>query len=476
MYRTFSEIQTALKEGKTVEEIVNYYLANIQKRESLNAFIEVFETSALEKAKEVDQKLKDGTAGRLAGMVIGIKDNIAYKDHKVSASSKMLDGYVSVYSATAIERLLAEDAVIIGRLNSDEFSMGSTNKTSYYGPVKNPINEDYVPGGSSGGSAAAVAGNLCTAALGSDTGGSIRQPASFTGTVGLKPTYGRISRYGLIAYASSFDQISSLANNLEDVALLTEIMAGADEYDSTVSSREVPSLEVKATDKKLKFAYMEQALEGDNVDSTTKEEILNLIQALEAEGHEVTAVPFKYMDQLVPTYYVLTCAEASSNLSRYDGVHFGYRSADLTEDDDIYVKSRTEGFGEEVKRRIITGNYVLARDQYEDYYVKAQKVRRLIQESTNEMLDTYDVLLLPTAHSVAFKLNEEVNPVQMYMQDVYTVQANLTGHPAISFPLAKNADGMPFGIQLIGKAWGEKNLLDTSAYLMNLINEKKLAK
>ena len=280
MYKTFTEIKAVLEKGRTVQDILQKYLEKIKERKDLNAFLEVFEESARLKAKEVDEKIKNGTAGRLAGMVIGLKDNICYKDHKVSAASKMLEGFESIYSATVVERLLAEDAVIIGRLNGDEFSMGGSSEKSAYGPVKNPLNEDYVAGGSSGGSAAAVAGNLCTVSLGSDTGGSIRQPASFTGTIGFKPTYGRISRYGLIAYASSFDQIGPIANSIEDIALVTEIIAGKDEFDSTLSSREVPSYSISPIKGKLKIAYMKEALEEDNVDAEIKEEIEVLIKGL----------------------------------------------------------------------------------------------------------------------------------------------------------------------------------------------------
>ncbi|HLW39960.1 MAG TPA: amidase family protein, partial [Brumimicrobium sp.] len=390
MYKTFTEIKKVLEKGTTVESILEYYLENIEKRKSLNAFVEVFEKSARQKAVEVDEKIKNGTAGRLAGMVIGIKDNLCYKDHKVSAASKMLEGFESIYSATVIERLLAEDAVIIGRLNCDEFSMGASNEKSIYGAVKNPHNEDYVAGGSSGGSAAAVAANLCTVALGSDTGGSIRQPASFTGTIGFKPTYGRVSRYGLIAYASSFDQIGPVANSIHDIALVTEVIAGTDEYDSTLSSRKVPSLTISPIENKLKIAYMKEAIEGDEVDGEMKEKIEELIQNLREKGHVVEAISFEYLNQVVPAYYALTTAEASSNLARFDGVHFGYRSEEAKDLEELYIQSRTEGFGDEVKRRIMAGTFILSQNNYEAYYLKAQKVRRLIKERTDEILNEFD--------------------------------------------------------------------------------------
>lgn len=466
MYRTFTEIKAALDKGRTVQDILQKYFKNIEERKDLNAFIEVFKVSAVAQAKAVDEKLKNGTAGKLAGMIIGIKDNLCYKDHKVSASSKILEGFESIYTATAVERLIAEDAVIIGRLNCDEFAMGASNENSAFGEVKNAHNEDYVPGGSSGGSATAVAANLCTLALGSDTGGSIRQPASFTGTIGLKPSYGRISRYGLIAYASSFDQIGPIGHDVKDVALVTEVMAGPDEFDGTASTREVPALTPSPLKEKLKIAYIKETLDSDGIDPEVKERIEQLVNCLRADGHELIPVSFAYLEQMVPTYYVLTTAEASSNLSRFDGVHFGYRSDEAKGVEETYVKSRTEGFGDEVKRRIMAGTFVLSQGYYDAYYTKAQKVRRVIQDRTAEILSKNDLILLPTTPSTAFELNAVKDPIQMYLQDIYTVQANLSGNPAISLPIGKHSNGLPFGLQLIGKHFGEKELLDTSAYLM----------
>lgn len=475
MYRTFSEIKKALNNEATVESILEYYLKNIEERKSLNAFLEVFEDSARQKAKEVDEKLKNGTAGRLAGMIVGIKDNIVYKGHKVSAASKMLEGFESIYSSTVVERLLTEDAVIIGRLNSDEFSMGSANENSAFGPVKNPINEEYVPGGSSGGCSAAVAANLCTLALGSDTGGSVRQPASFTGTIGFKPTYGRISRHGLIAFASSFDQISPIANAIEDIALITEVLAGKDDFDGTLSSREVPQLLPLEKKKKLKLSYYQDLLDTEDVDPEIKGKFIELLENLKKQGHDLVPVSFPYLEQAIPTYYALTAGEASSNLSRYDGIHFGYRSEKAGSLEEIYFNSRTEGFGDEVKRRIMTGLFCLSRQNYNDYYLKAQKVRRLIQDETNQILATCDAIILPTTLSTAFKLNEIQNPVQMYYQDTFTVQANLTGHPAISIPFGIHSNKLPFGLQLIGNSFEEKELLNTTAYLIDFINDDKVS-
>ncbi len=465
MYKTYAEVKAAMEKGQSVKDILQSYLLAIEERKDLNAFTEVFLDTAIKKAEEVDQKIAEGKAGRLAGMVIAIKDNICYKHHKISASSKILDGFESIYSATVVERLLAEDAVIIGRTNCDEFAMGSSNENSAFGAVRNALNEDYVPGGSSGGSATAVAANLCTVALGSDTGGSIRQPASFTGTIGFKPTYGRVSRYGLIAYASSFDQIGPFANSVEDAALVTEIMAGKDEFDSTLSFKEVGSLQPTPLKGKLKIAYIRETLDSDGIDPEIKQRIEQLINCLRADGHELIPVSFPYLDKMVPTYYVLTTAEASSNLSRFDGVHYGYRSQDAVGVDATYIQSRTEGFGSEVKRRIMTGTFVLSHGYYDAYYSKGQKVRRLIQDKTNEILAKSDVILLPTSPSTAFKLNSVKEPIQMYLQDIYTVQANLAGNPAISLPIGLHSNGMPFGLQLIGDHFEEKKLLAISAYL-----------
>jgi len=467
MYRTYSDIQAALEKGVEVTAIVAHYLEAIEDRKDLNAFLEVFTEEAQQRALEIDAKIKAGTAGRLAGMVIGIKDNICYKNHHVSAASKILDGFESIYSATVVERLLAEDAIIIGRLNCDEFAMGGSNENSAYGVVRNAVNEDFVPGGSSGGSATAIAANLCTVALGSDTGGSIRQPASFTGTVGLKPTYGRVSRYGLIAYASSFDQIGPFTNNIEDAALVTEIMAGKDEFDSTVSSKEVGSLQPEPLQKKLKIGYIKECLDSDGIDPEIKKRIEQLINCLRADGHELIPVSFPYLEHIVPTYYVLTTAEASSNLARFDGVHYGHRSSDAVGVDATYKKSRNEGFGKEVKRRIMAGTFVLSHGYYDAYYAKAQKVRRLIQNRTNEILEKNDFILLPTTPTTAFPLGDVKDPIQMYLQDIFTVHANLSGNPAISLPIGMHSNGMPYGMQLMGRHFEEKELLDAAHFLMD---------
>lgn len=466
MLCTYAEVKQAISSGDTVVSILEGYLSVIKSNENLNAFLEVFEDSARAQAEIVDQKIKDGTAGKLAGMVVGLKDNLCYKGHKVSASSKILEGFESLYTGTAVQRLLDEDAIIIGRLNCDEFAMGSSNENSAFGPVLNPINNEYVPGGSSGGSASAVAAGMCTVALGSDTGGSIRQPASFTGTYGMKPTYGRISRYGLIAYASSFDQIGPLTNNIDDAALLLEVMAGSDEYDSTASSKEVDTYSDNVEpSQKLKIAVIQESLEMDGIDPEVKTRTLNVIDALKADGHQVDNVSFPYLDYMVPAYYVLTTAEASSNLSRFDGVHFGYRHDEAQGVEETYKKSRSEGFGPEVQRRIMAGTFVLSHGYYDAYYTKGQKVRRVLQNKTDEIFEKYDFIVLPTTPTTAFKLNAVSDPISMYLQDIYTVHANLAGNPAISLPMGNHSNGMPFGIQVIGDHFKEKEMFNFSRQL-----------
>jgi aspartyl-tRNA(Asn)/glutamyl-tRNA(Gln) amidotransferase subunit A len=470
-YNTLSEIQAELFSGRlTCEGLVNQYLQRINDRKDLNAFLEVFEDSAKVQAKNLDEKLKTRKPGKLAGMVIGLKDNICYKGHKVSASSKILEGFESIYSATVVDRLLAEDAIIIGRLNCDEFAMGSSNENSAYGKVKNPWNTKTVPGGSSGGSTAAVAADLCLAALGSDTGGSIRQPASFCGVVGLKPTYGRVSRYGLIAYASSFDQIGPITKNVDDAALILEVIAGQDEKDSTLSSKSVEAYSQNFDFQgKARVAYIKDCIEKEGLDPEIKSKLEETINKLREQGHVVEAVDFPYLDYLVPSYYVLTTAEASSNLSRFDGVHYGYCSPNAVDLESTYKKSRTEGFGPEVKRRIMLGTFVLSAGYYDAYYSKAQKVRRILTEKTNEILSQYDFILLPSTPGTAFEFGQKSgDPIKMYLEDIFTVQANLTGIPAISVPSGIHSNGLPFGMQLMAAKFQESKLLAFSKLLMSL--------
>jgi len=446
-------------------DLVEFYLNKAKTEDRFNAFLELFNSSALESAAALDKKINSGEAiGELAGAIIGLKDNLCFKDHKVGASSKILDGFTSLYTATAVQNLINQDAIILGRLNCDEFAMGSSNENSAYGVVKNPIDTSLVPGGSSGGSAASVAAGLCMASLGSDTGGSIRQPASFTGLVGLKPTYGRISRYGLIAFASSFDQIGPFTKSVDDSELLYKIMAGKDVLDSTSSIK--PIHKERSGQSKFTFAYYEEVINSPGLHPKTKTLFLEKIDALKAAGHKVISTSFPYLEQLVPCYYVLTTAEASSNLGRYDGVHYGARSEASEDIPSTYFNSRTEGFGPEVKRRIMLGTFVLSTGYYDAYYSKGQKVRRLIKDATDDILSKADFLISPTTPHPAFKIGEKANdPIALYLEDIFTVQANLAGNPAISVPMGMTDEGLPLGFQFLGKSFDEKTLFAAASLI-----------
>ncbi|MBL7917333.1 MAG: Asp-tRNA(Asn)/Glu-tRNA(Gln) amidotransferase subunit GatA [Bacteroidia bacterium] len=470
-FSTIKQLQADLKSGKTnCIDLVKESLQEANNKKHLNIFLELYEASALEKAKQVDEKIMQGKAGKLAGVIVGLKDNICYKGHKVSASSKILEGFESLFSATVTEKLLNEDAIIIGRCNCDEFAMGSSNENSAYGNVLNPLNEKTVPGGSSGGSAAAVAANICHVTLGSDTGGSIRQPASFTGTVGIKPTYGRVSRWGLIAYASSFDQIGPITKTVEDNALVLEVISGNDEYDSTVSQKPVEEYsKLLNQNKKYKIAYLKECVYADGLDAEVKAAVINKMEALKKAGHTVEEVSFPYLDYLVPVYYVLTTAEASSNLSRFDGIHYGYRSKNATDLESTYKKSRSEGFGKEVQRRIMLGTFVLSAGYYDAYYGKGQKVRRLIQNKTLEILKQYDFILTPTTPGTAFEFGKNsTDPIKMYLEDIFTVQAPIAGVPAISVPCGIHSNGLPMGIQLMANYFEEAKMFDLAKSLETL--------
>lgn len=467
-FRSLKKTQQAIASNiADCESITKSYLQEIKKNRTINAFIEVFEKEAIDSARKIDKKIKLGQGGKLAGMVLGIKDNICYRGHKSTASSKMLENFHSLYSATVIERVLKEDAIIIGRLNCDEFAMGSSNENTIYGAVKNPINNNKVAGGSSGGSAAAVSAGLCLAALGSDTGGSIRQPASFCGVVGLKPTYSRVSRYGLIAYASSFDQIGPITNNVDDASIILEVIAGEDIHDGTASKKIVENYsEIKKNNKNKRIGYISECLEREGVDVEVKKFIQDRIKKLKQKGHTVEPVSFPYLDFLIPTYYVLSTAEASSNLARFDGVHYGYRDHDAKELESVYFNSRTSGFGEEVKRRIMLGTFVLSSGYHEAFFTKAQKIRRLIQNATNKMFKEYDFIISPTTPHTAFDIDREYSdPTQMYLEDIFTVQANLSGNPAITLPLAFHSNGLPMGLHLMSSHFNELELLSFSKQL-----------
>lgn len=465
-YRSIKTLQSDLKNGTiSAVEVLNDYIHQIEEQKDLNAFIEIFNETATQQAKAVDAKIAaNQPLGKLFGVVVAIKDVIAYKDHQLSASSKILENYTSVYSATVIDKLLAEDAIIIGRVSCDEFAMGSTNESSIYGVVKNPVNKELVPGGSSGSSAVAVKAGLCTVSLGSDTGGSVRQPASFCGVVGLKPTYGRVSRFGLIAYGSSFDQIGPITNNVEDAALVMEVIAGEDEFDSTVSTKSVDNYSQLSQDaldlSKLKIGYYKAAIENESIDADVRAACKDVLDKLQAKGCKVEAIELKELDYIVPAYYVLTTAEASSNLARYDGIKYGYRSENATNLESTYKKSRSEGFGMEVKRRIMSGTFVLSSGYYDAYYTKAQKVRRIISDKTKEALKQFDFIMCPTAPTPAYKIGEvKDDPIAMYLGDIFTVQANITGMPAISLPLSESKNGLPIGIQFMANQFEENKLL-----------------
>jgi aspartyl-tRNA(Asn)/glutamyl-tRNA(Gln) amidotransferase subunit A len=472
-YRHFREIQHDLKRGDlTCVDLVRYHLSVIKNKSHLNAFLSVYVLESLKRAATIDKKIKTGTAGRLAGLVVGIKDVLSYQDHPLQGGSKILQGFTAQFSATAIERLLAEDAIIIGRQNCDEFAMGSSNENSAFGPVLNDLDNTRVPGGSSGGSAVAVMANMCKVSLGSDTGGSVRQPASFCGVIGLKPTYSRISRYGLIAYGSSFDCVGILSKSLEDIALVLEVIAGADEFDSTVSRTPVPNYSEALHEqrgKKFRISYIRETVESSGIQPEIRETLKDKIEKLKSNGHTVEPIDFPLIEYILPTYYILATAEASSNLSRYDGVRFGYRSSRTTDLQSLYKKTRAEAFGKEVQRRILLGTFVLSASYYDAYYTKAQKVRRMIRDKTREIFKAYDVLLMPTAPTTAFKLGEHAgNPVEMYLADLYSVQANVAGVPGISLPCGVDDQGLPIGLQLIADDFEETKLFQFSELFMNL--------
>ncbi|MCW5899805.1 MAG: Asp-tRNA(Asn)/Glu-tRNA(Gln) amidotransferase subunit GatA [Flavobacteriales bacterium] len=464
MADTLSDARAKLAQGATVVAATEQALAKAREAGELNAFLELFAGSAMEQASQVDARVRAGSAGPLAGLVIALKDNICYKGHRVGAASRILEGFTSLYSATAVERLLAADAVIIGRTNCDEFAMGSSNENSAYGPVLNPLDKSMVPGGSSGGSAVAVAAGIAHAALGSDTGGSIRQPASFTGTVGFKPTYGRISRHGLIAFASSFDQIGPFTRDVPTAAALYVTMAGRDPKDSTTSRRPVERVTLEHPGK-LRIGYFREGLQRAGMDPEVVAHLQDRIDRLKAEGHTVEPVEVPLLDHQVPTYYILATAEASSNLARFDGIHYGHRSTRAQGVDETYRLSRTEGFGAEVKRRILLGTFVLSAGYYDAYYAQAQRVRRILRDRTLAACKTYDLLMGPTCPGTAFAQGAVKDPVAMYLQDIFTVQANLTGTPAVSMPTGTHSNGLPFGIQLMAAPFEEAKLLAAAHHL-----------
>ena len=470
-FTNIEDYTKALSSGETsCNEAVTYYLQKIYAARHLNAFVEVYEEESITRAKHLDLKRKEGgVCGKLHGVIVALKDVICYKEHRVTAASGILKNFTSVYNSTAVERLLAEDAIIIGTCNCDEFAMGSTNENSVYGRVLNALDESKVPGGSSGGSAVAVQAGLCMVSLGSDTGGSVRQPADFCGITGFKPSYGRISRHGLIAYASSFDQIGIFSSNVQDAAKVLEVINGEDGYDSTVKQEVSQKFPVSAKVETYKIAILKNALEHKSLDPEIKNEIYELAEKLKRDGHSVEEIDFNLIDYIVPAYYVLTTAEASSNLSRYDGVRYGYRyEADVQDLTDFYKKTRSKGFGKEVKRRIMLGTFVLSEGYYDAYFTKAQQVRKLLVQETEDNFNKYDAILMPTVPATAFEAgNMAKDPVAVYLADIYTVYANLTGTPAISLPLFQHSNGLPFGVQVITKKFDELTLLNISHMLLD---------
>jgi len=470
---SFSSIQkyhAQLLSGEiTCLEAVHFYLGEIEKKKDLNAFVNVYADEALNQAKALDEeRASKKPLGKLHGVIVGIKDVICYKDHPVTAASHILQNYISPYSATVVERLMAEGAIIIGHMNCDEFAMGSTNENSYYGRVLNPIDESRVPGGSSGGSAAGVKAGLCMVSLGTDTGGSVRQPASFCGITGFKPGYGTISRHGIIAYASSFDQVGVFGHSVEDVATVAEAISGPDEFDSTVEHKEIPSYasSLNSTRGPRKIAYIKQAFEHESLDESLRETYFRFIDSLKKLGHTVEPIEFDYLDFIVPTYYILTTAEASSNLSRYDGVRYGLSDEKEKSLQSHYLHTRSMGFGTEVKRRILLGTFVLSSGYFDAYFQKAQAVRKKLIKKTRLIFNDFEAVILPVSPSPAFKSGDKINdPVSMYLADIYTVYANLAGIPAISLPLFSKG-GLPFGLQIMTNQFCELSLFRLSHLLM----------
>lgn len=461
-------VQERLQRNETsCVALVEEHLARAAQQSSLNAFITILADRARAQAQRVDAKIKTGNAGKLAGCIVAVKDILALKGERLTCGSRILENFVSPYDATAIARLEQADAIIIGKTNMDEFAMGSSNENSAFGPVKNPRNEEYVPGGSSGGSAVAVAAQLANVALGSDTGGSVRQPAALTGVVGMKPTYGRVSRWGLVAFASSLDQVGVFANSVEDAGRVLEVIAGADERDSTSAPVAVPQY-AQLLDGNIKGKVI--GLPKEYLSSGVQPEILAAVEhakiLLEKGGATLKEVSLPHTQYAIATYYIVATAEASSNLARYDGAHYGRRAQNVSTLEELYVQSRNEGFGAEVKRRIMLGTYVLSSGYYDAYYRRAMKVRTLIRRDFEQAFRECDALLTPTTPTTAFKLGEKVSdPLTMYLSDIFTVSMNLAGVPALSLPAGKDEQGLPIGLQIVAKAFDETTMLQLAHYL-----------
>lgn len=451
----------------TVTAVVKQLLQHIQENQELNAFIHVYEQEILDQAVVLQAKIAKATAGPLAGMVVGLKDMISYKDHPLQAGSKILTHYIAPFHATVTERLLAADALIIGHQNCDEFGMGSSSENSYFGSVRNPIDPTRVAGGSSGGSAAAVKAAMCHVAIGTDTGGSVRQPAAFCGLVGLKPSYGRISRHGVVAYASSLDTVGILSHNVEDCEKVLACIAGPDGRDDTALSQPLSRYSHhNCQEERYKIACLAETLTYDGLQSEIKTNTLHRLDLLSKAGNQVDYIHFDLLSYALPTYYILSNAEASTNLARYDGVRYGYRSDQATTIEEVYTKTRADGFGKEVKKRIMLGTFVLSATQYATLYMKALKIRISIKKAMQEILSNYDFIALPTTPATAFRINSFVdNPLSMYWGDLYTVLASVAGLPAISLPNGVDQKGLPIGLQIIGSYCQEEKLLTFARYI-----------
>jgi aspartyl-tRNA(Asn)/glutamyl-tRNA(Gln) amidotransferase subunit A len=451
----------------TILEILDSVISRIESLESnLNAYISLFLDEARERAVELEGKIGEDVPF-LYGIPVAIKDNIAVKDYETTCGSKILLGYRSPYNATVVERLLKRGAIIIGKTNLDEFAMGASGEYSYFGPTRNPLNTDYVPGGSSSGSATAVSSGEAIAALGSDTGGSVRQPASFTGVVGLKPTYGRVSRYGLVAFASSLDQIGSLTKDVYDSAILFEAISGYDPKDSTSFNLPVPTIsEIFENYEGERFKIglpKEYFIEG--IDGEVERAVLDAARSLEGEGFELKEISLPHTKYSVAVYQIIATSEASSNLARYDGTRYGHRTKSFDNLEEMYLNTRSEGFGDEVIRRILLGTFALSAGYYEAYYLKALKVRKLIREDFDRAFKEVDVVLTPVSPVPPFKIGEKiVDPLSLYLIDIFTVTVNLAGLPAISVPCGYTSDGLPIGLQLIGKPFEEVTLLKVARF------------
>ena len=466
-YSNIRDKQEKIRRGEiSLVENVHAFLERISENFDLNAFNFVNE-NAVKDAELIEAKIKEGDAGKLAGAVISVKDVLSLKEMPLTCSSNILKNFIPVYTATAVQKLLDEDAIIIGKTNCDEFAMGSSNENSAFGAVKNPYDKERAPGGSSGGSAVSVAANLCDASIGTDTGGSIRQPAAFTGVWGLKPTYGRVSRYGLTAFASSFDTVGPLTKNVSDAALILEVISGKDPKDSTSSDNEKPQYsQLLEEERKFKIGIPKEYF-GEGLQKEIKEKIENVIRFLESSGFETLKFSLPHTEYSIATYYILTTAEASANLARYDGVRYGYRSKDSTTLDELYFNSRNEAFGAEVKRRIMLGTYVLSAGYYDKYFDKAQRVRRLIKNDFDKAFEKVDLIIAPTTPTTAFKLGEKNEPLQMYLSDIFTVSANLAGIPAMSLPIGFDAKGLPIGMQVMSPLFNETKILQFAYFLEN---------